>query len=161
MNIPKLFWGFRILDFAMFPVMWVLNRCRLEKPQETHMWHCVPWKQNLDLASCVSISGEIKHKSRFSPFFHMPLLGTGWESYIVLQPVNYRGDWYIGWKASDSGREKELNILKLKQGEPVKLLVSDSEVYFFGLDSEGRQIKLEKMGEGHLGDKKFSFLRQF
>ena len=161
MEIPKLWWGFKVLDFVLFPVMWVLNKCRLERPQETHMWHCVPWQRDLDLASCVTISGGNKKKSRFSPFFHMPLFGTGWENYIVVQPVDYKGDWFVGWKAFSLDREKELNILKLKQGESVKLLVSESGVIFFGIDTKGTQIKLEKVGEGYLGDGKFSFLRQF
>jgi len=159
--VPTLWWGFRFLDVFLTPFMWIFNKCRMEKPQETHPWHCTSWEMNLNKEICVCVSGGYERKFRFSPLFHIPLFGTGWEKYIVIRPIDYKGDWYVGWKALGSNRKEEINLLALKLGEPVRVLISKGEVTFFALNPQGEQIKLQQVGKGRLGDREFAHVRQF
>lgn len=158
MNIPNLWWGWKILDICLIPLMWVLNKGRWEKPQEKHHWHSIPWKGSINPMWCVINEGSIKKHKHFSPWFHMPILGTGWEHYLVVQPIRYTEDWYIGW---GSGEKNVINLKTLYNGEPVRVLISDGYARFFGCSKDGTQIPLQIIGEGYLGDPRFRHIRQF
>jgi hypothetical protein len=141
--------------------MWVFNKFRWERPQETHPWHIYRryWCM-IGRNWSVRIAGSKEQRSQpnFSPWFHMSILGTGWEEYIVLRP-DYAGSWHVGWVTP--GRSPEINRLRLKNGEKVKVLVSGGDVIFFGVTPSGDQVHLTKIDEGYLGDKKNAQVRQF
>ena len=164
-RIPPLWWGWRVLDYLLTPFMWVFNKFRWERPQETHPWHIYRkrdvWSLGvLNLSKAVVHIPESKEQlhSRWSPWFHIPILGTGWERYIVLRP-DCSGNWHIGWITP--GNSPEINRLRLKNGEKVKVLISGGDVIFFGVTPSGDKVHLTKLDEGYLGDKKNAQVRQF
>jgi len=159
-----LWWGWKVLDVLLVPFMGLLNKCRWERPQETHPWHYVAWLGNPNSVLAVQISGlQIADSSDlvawWDPRIHMPFLGSVWEHYIVLQPTDYADDWHLGYYTLNG--QPVVHRLALKRGESVRTLVFKGAITFFATDKFGAQIALKKIGEGRLGDQKFASVRQF
>ena len=85
----------------------------------------------------------------------MPIFG-GIETFMVIQPSSHTEIWHVGWIFPDG--TPEVNRLPLQ--ESVRVLVSSGTVTFFGVTPEGNQIELKQVGEGKLGDRKYSGIRQ-
>ncbi len=80
------------------------------------------------------------------PIFHVPIFG-GWRDYVVLSPYSVNQEWHVGWIASDV-----CGISRIKLSGPVRMLLGPGDVEFFGIDMEGCQIPICKIGQGKIGD---------
>lgn len=97
----------------------------------------------------VFCAGDKSARVRFwlkIPLFHIPLFG-GWKNYVVLQPADSDQGWHIGWLAHDVA-----GVSRIKVRGPVRLLLGSGNVSFFGVNTEGEQIKLCKIAQGRIGD---------
>lgn len=165
---------FRVLDFFLWPFMWLLAGTKLELPQETHYWHIQKIDCNIiekTLSSDLNIVLEGDDKSRFSMdisnfgLFHMPIFG-GWKNYIILKAESFTHHWNIGWRiySNTPVAASKCEIQKLPISSPfIKLLkgLPGQKVEFFAIDSDGSQAPLHLVGEGRLGDGKFRNVRLF
>lgn len=169
-SIPKLPLFFRVLDYAMVPIMFVLGGFNRDSMQETHPWHSY---RNFDVRTIdsrltVAHTGtEVSRlKQHFVFLFHAPLFG-GWKNYSVYMPAEARRPFFIGWVIYDTQSTKKLCEIGIN-----KLSIYDASIrmldgppnytgYFFAIDSSGKQIKLERTGSGRLGDNKYPGLRLF
>lgn len=75
----------------------------------------------------------------------MPIFG-GWRHYVVLEPCGNYTAWHVGWITEDS-----VGVTRLTLRGPVRMLMGPKMVTFFGINTEGRQISLAKVGEGTIG----------
>ena len=66
----------------------------------------------------------------------------------MLQPAKRTVPWHIGWRVSD-GR---LSVSLIPLTGPVRILRGPGSVEFFALESNGGQIKLQRLGRGVIGD---------
>jgi hypothetical protein len=132
--------------------MYLLAGTFREAPQQTHRWNNtkLKWKEleDFDHALMVRCKGRVSVRRWWGkiPIFHMPIFG-GWKHYVVIQPLN---DvlWHPGWIAGDV-----IGVSRITIQGPVRLLLGDKKVAFYGVDQEGNQIRLAKVGEGKVGDK--------
>lgn len=81
------------------------------------------------------------------PLFHLPILG-GWKNYVVLEPYCKAQEWHIGWISEDVS-----GISRIKVRGPARLLLGPCNVSFFGINTDGYQIAIQKVGEGQIGDR--------
>ena len=121
-----------------------------ESPQLTHYWNNIDLddSQIVDLQRVLMAfaTGDPEAKPRKSLLdvrFHM----GGWPNYVVLEPIDYIGTWYVGWITPKGAGASQVPI-----GHRVRMLRGPDETAFFGITQEGRQIPLRKVGEGKLGD---------
>lgn len=160
---------FRLLDYLMIPIMWILSGFKNDSPQETHHWHMQEIDPNL-VPDKVGIAVMGDDKSKFkgrSPIGlnHMPIFG-GWTNYVILQANGIAGHWHVGWKVKflAKGKKDICEIHKLKiYDDKIKVFkgINDSKKIFFGLDEAGKFIPLKIVGKGTLGDGKFNKVRLF
>lgn len=79
--------------------------------------------------------------------FHLPRLG-GWKNYVVLEPTSGDGKgWHVGWIAGNV-----IGVSRIPLNGPVRVLVGSGKVSWFGVNSDGGQIKLRQVGIGRIGD---------
>lgn len=142
----------KIGDTIMVPLMYLLQGNVQELPQRTHRWNNLHLKNyslsDLDSNMIERVSGDTHaHKRWFGiiPLFHMPILG-GWKKFVVLNPKSYTQEWYVGWIAFDA-----LGVTKIPVTGPVRLGIGPRQAYFFGLTKTGKQIEIDVIGEGHIG----------
>lgn len=163
--------AWRIIDYLMSPIMWMLCGFVLELPQESHLWHIQKFKtKQIDLKKCVVAKSDLETIFRTRGFkklaiFHMQLFG-GWNKYIILQNPNFNGHWNVGWHVVDkkTGKLEVNEIQKLKiYSDKIKLLKGhkDTVVYFLGINPDGSQIKPKIIDEGIIGDGKWKNVRLF
>ncbi len=158
---------FRFVDYLMIPIMWALAGFKMESPQESHKWH-IQKINNIKITDNKSVAVIGDDKSRFDNktlLIHIPVLG-GWKNYVVLKAENYKNYWFVGWKVKflNENRQDYCEVQKLRiHSQYIKVLkgISDSQKIFFGVDSEGKPIKLKNVGEGTLGDGKYKNVRLF
>jgi hypothetical protein len=142
----------RIADYLMMPIMYVLQGTIHEVPQRTHRWNNIHLR-NLEIDHLhadwvVIVPGDQTANERWFglvPLFHMPIFG-GWKKFIVIAPVEESGEWYIGWVAFDA-----LGISRIPLTGPVRVCIGPRQGQFFGLDADGRQIPISRVGEGVIG----------
>ena len=154
-------------DIILDPFMRLLSGAPGEVAQRTHVWNLraltTQEYSSLDPSRMVSVTGSYSgphHRTKIHHLglFHMPLLG-GWKDYIVIEPVQYSGEWYIGFLRNDH-HEKSEYISLIPVTGPVRMLKASEgiEVRFIGIDAGGNQIPIHIIGEGRIGDGKFSSL---
>ena len=166
LHVPRLPGFYRIIDFCMLPIMFLLGWLRRDAMQETHAWHV--WRDfrsgDINQALSVKYTGSDRTFHRHYVFlFHVPMLG-GWKKYLVVQPHDKKLDYRIGWIVYDKKRLKRVGVQRLiVHKQPIRILSGPANYsgYFFAVDVDGKQIKLEKIGEGMLGDGKYPNTRLF
>lgn len=144
----------RVANFLMVPFMYLLSGT-IERPQETHRWNNavlanedVAYLKQRGMIRCPPIPSSRRWLGKI-PIFHMPIIG-GWKKYIVVKKNHYDFDeWYVGWICQDV-----TGISRIPLRGPVRLLLGPKSVTFFGIRPDGSQVKLEKIGNGSIGDGK-------
>ena len=166
-RMPKLLPLFRLIDWAMVPIMFVLGGFKKDSVQETHPWHCFRGFSPDDIDQSLAVPHQGTDNSTFKRhflfLFHAPILG-GWKNYVVLQPKQPTTPFYIGWVTyhKDTKAPLDIGINKLPiVDRAVRLLSGPPHYagYFFAIDDKGRQIALEKVATGRLGDNAHPGLR--
>lgn len=132
--------------------MYVLGGFKLPL-QETHKWHIQKWNFQ---GSGLHVPGTDTH-ARFDVshgfgLFHMPLIG-GLTKYVVIETNNFTNHWYIGWTGS-------IHLLKIKQNR-IRLLTGKTGYKAFGLNSDGKALKIKIAGFGKIGDGQYNGVRLF
>jgi len=151
-----------VADILIRPLMWFVTPFG-ESPQLTHTWNNIRVKrskaEHLEAYAMVACEGDPKarpRRRRLDILFHLggllphiPLFSIyGWSRYIVIEPVDWKGDWYIGWITADSAGASQIPIR-----DQVRMLIGPENVAFFGVRSTNfEQIKLREAGRGKLGD---------
>lgn len=151
-HVPPLRWYEHVFDWLMIPVMYLIAGTLRETPQRTHRWNNKKLRRAevrhllqlfMVLSSCLPTRTRWFWKI---PLFHMPILG-GWKHYVVLEPSHLTGAmWHVGWVAGDV-----IGVSRVTLTGPVRVLVGDGDVSHFGLDAEGRQIPIRRIGVGTIG----------
>lgn len=160
MKIKQIPTMYRILDYLLTPVMYILGGCKMDSIQKTHGYHAKNINVILDNCKTIEITGDDTSRFKNSRgfinnrgYFHMPIFG-GWKSYVILENTEFSNAWFVGWKTPSF-----YQVSRLKISTPlVKLLKGrkGDKSIFFGFDLNGNQIKLKKVADGTLGDNKFS-----
>lgn len=155
MKVPKLNFIFRLLDFLLWPFMWILGGFNFSV-QETHPWHVKRFNWKKDGIKVKGDDTKAKFsQSGFSKYFglyHMPIFG-GLRKYIVLENNNFKEYWNIGW-------DNHIQILKIYRSK-IALLVGKEGYSAFAISDGKKEIKLKVIGFGVLGDGKYNKLRLF
>ncbi len=143
-------------DMLMLPIMFLVHWSLKESWQRTHFWNNIKIKdsdtiQNLRMdAHLIPFGGDASAASRwllgFIPIFHIPIFG-GWKKFVVLEPVSYEEEWFVGWYPGDVSA----GISRIPLKGSVRVLIGRSNVSFFGLDKEGNSIHLVQTGKGYVG----------
>ena len=146
-----LFW--RFLDLLLSPIMRILSgRAFFESPQTGHPWNVLTFKAAVLTTSMMvlekGIADAISRKHWLDPRFHLP---GGWKKFIVLEPIGYDEEWSVGWMVFGEGGKLLTQVSRLKQRGRVRVLIGREQAQFFGCKS-GKQIPIQKIGEGHIGD---------
>ena len=156
-KIPALF---RLFDYIMIPLMFVLGGFKRDSLQETHPWHCYREfnVESIDIAKTLKVQGEERaFKKHFLFLFHAPIFG-GWKRYCVLAPTNTGTPFHIGWIVKNIYDDIiDYGINKKPISDPaVRMLTGPTshQTLFFAVDDTGNQLNLTKIGEGVLGDGK-------
>jgi hypothetical protein len=153
-HIPPLGWWVRFADWAMIPVMYFVSGTLSEAPQRTHCWNNkklarpdAAYLWPLVMVHSAGILGSTERWWRKMPIFHMPIFG-GWKHYVVLEPLCSRGTpWHVGWIAHDV-----IGVSQIVAKGPVRVLLGSETVSHFGLNTDGTQVPVRKIGEGTIGD---------
>lgn len=138
-------------DRCMMPIMrhpWV--SFPHESPMLTHVWNNarVPASalSHLNRSLMVSRGGDPdapRRSSRFDLRFHL----GHWPRYVVVQPKDYVGRWYIGWIS-----ETHTGYSRIPVSRKARALRGPDATLWFGIAKEtNEQIHLEAVGEGRLG----------
>ena len=141
-------------DALMVPVMYLVSGTFRETPQRTHNWNvqtCNTSSDSIPTQFLLPVPGKGNASARFVagiPIFHIPIFG-GWKDYVVLQPKESKGTWFVGWITE----KRELQISKIPLSGRVRLLLGPQEASFFGVDKQsGELILLECIGSGRIGE---------
>lgn len=145
----------KVSDAAMYPLMRVLmelNGTPEESPQLTHRWNNKKLNtdevKHLNPDMMVRIAGDRSAWYLPSGLRHFPVIG--WQRYVVLRPKNWTANWFVGWITPDV-----FGISRIPIDGQVKVLRGTDGAFFFAVDAAGRQVAVEKVGRGKLGDGKF------
>jgi hypothetical protein len=142
----------RIADFAMLPVMYMLQGNFRESPQRTHRWNNLHLN-NADInifhaGMTESVAGDPEALSRWFgpiPLFHMVIFG-GWKKFVVLQPKILQTEWFVGWVVGDA-----FGLSQVPLDGRVRLGIGPQPAQYFGVDSTGRQIDIDIVSYGSIG----------
>lgn len=142
----------RVADFLMLPIMYLISGTFKETPQGGHRWNVKLFQQkeveSLDqkmMIHCQGVSKAMRRRWLF--LYHLPIFG-GWKYYILIEPVDHKGTWFIGFVARDV-----TGVSRIKLSRPVRMLVGKDDVSFFALDASScEQIAIKKIGQGRIGD---------
>ena len=132
------------------PLMYILAGTVWEEPPQTYPWNLERLRprqiQSFDrtpawMVPVDAATGAVKLGVRS----HMPVFG-GWRDYVVLEPVEYVGEWYIGWirDVVEASRTPLQGRVRMRRG--------DLSVLFFGTTKNGTQIRIRLVGEGRIGE---------
>lgn len=118
-----------------------------EKHQQTHKWNIRRLKpsqvESLDTNLFLYVPGADSFiKKHWGILFHFPILG-GWKHYVTLVPIEYVGNWHIGWN-------DEVSAIVLNG--PVRMLRGPNGQSFFALSESGEQVRLKQVGTGEIGN---------
>lgn len=152
-HVPPLGRLARIADYCMVPLMYLVSGTLSESPQKTHKWNNkklthadVRHLSFLQMVQSVGVPASQRWFGKI-PLFHMPIFG-GWKRYVLLSPIAERNIvWHVGWIAGDV-----IGVSRISCTGPVRVLIGPSVVAHFGLDTDGRQVPVVKIGEGSIGD---------
>lgn len=140
-------------DLLMLPIMYLLQGNFREIPQRTHRWNNVKLSaaqvKDFDASKVETVAGDENAHKRwlgFIPLFHMPIFG-GWKKFVVLQPKEHHGHWYIGWLVDDAFGVSQIPVVG-----KVRLGIGPIQAQYFGVDQEGKQIDIDIVGYGSIGD---------
>jgi hypothetical protein len=168
-SLPKTPSYFRIIDYAMIPLMYFLGGFKSDAVQETHPWHSFRGFNidEVDRTLAIENTGteSTSFKQHFLFLFHAPIFG-GWKQYVTFAPEVPVASFNIGWIVYDTHTKKLLdrgiNTLPVTNGM-IRVLSGPPNFtgYFFAVDANGEQIKLKEVGRGTLGDKQFPGIRLF
>lgn len=169
MHVPKTPAFLRMVDFFMIPVMFVLGGFRRDSMQETHPWHVFRGFEAGDINRELAVASRGDDTDGFQRhllfLFHAPIFG-GWKNYSVLAPKEPVSEFRIGWLVyhAETGEliEKGVNKLPVTNGA-IRLLNGPPyySSHFFAVDAEGKQVAMQKTGQGRLGDGKNPGVRLF
>src|SRR3989344_1948164 len=138
-----------VADILIRPLMWFVTPYG-ESPQLTHFWNNIRVARSavnhLEAYAMVACEGDPRAKPRHRRLdirFHL----GAWPRYIVIEPVEWKNVWYIGWITADGAGASQIPI----RGR-VRMLIGPEDVAFFGVrESDYEQIELQKAGEGVRG----------
>ncbi|MCX6760239.1 MAG: hypothetical protein NTW46_02755 [Candidatus Nealsonbacteria bacterium] len=151
LDVPPLGWLARLGDILMIPLMYLLSGTFCEQPQRGHLWNRIrlPLSKLAHLNRWAMVRfGSRRDVVRCSRIFvHLPFI-SGWRHYAVLSPEDFNKEWYVGWILPDRAAVRRITL----RGS-VRMLLGPEEVYFFGIDKNGRQIPILLIGEGRIGDR--------
>lgn len=139
-------------DLFMLPVMYLIAGTFKEAPQGGHRWNVKIFQrkevESLDQAMMIHCQGASKAmRRRWFFLYHLPIFG-GWKDYVLIKPVDQKGDWFIGFIAKDV-----IGASRIKLSGPVRMLIGKDDVSFFALDGENfQQLAIEKIGAGRIGE---------
>ncbi len=138
-------------DRVMWPIMhdfMVMNACS-DSPQLTHRWNNRRLSRvevaGIDHTLSVVVDGDPLARRLPGGLRHFPCIG--WQEYVVLRPSTWQGPWHMGWNAPDVASLSRIRLLG-----PARALRGPGHVEFFAVDSSGRQLKIEVVDYGRLGD---------
>lgn len=143
----------RFADWLAYPVMrFPFITDWGESPQLTHFWNNIRFAREktdgLDpelMVKCMGDPDAIIRRRRWDVRFHL----GGWSRYVVLEPYEWRDDWYVGWVTKSGAGVSQIPITRR-----VRMLVGPDDVAFFAVrSSDYRQIGLHEVGRGTLGDR--------
>lgn len=133
----------------VYPLM-VLIAPTGESPQLTHFWNNIRIEraevEHLEAYAMVECEGDPRAKRRRGRWdirFHI----NAWPQYLVIEPVDWKDNWYIGWIGAIAAGVSQVPI----KGQ-VRMLIGPEHVAFFGVrEGDYEQIDLRKVGRGVLG----------
>ena len=139
-------------DWVMWPIMhdcMVMNACS-DSPQLTHRWNNLRLSSaevaRIDKALAVIVDGDPLARRLPGGLRHFPCIG--WQEYVVLQPYDWSvRKWHLGWNALDVA-----GLSRIRLEGSARALRGPDIVEFFAVDVAGRQLKIEVVGHGRLGD---------
>lgn len=136
-------------DFVFDPVMRIMCGTWYENPQRTHRWN----NYHLRTENVAHLSREmmvchdgLPGETSVYPLFHLPVFG-GWRNYVVAMPVEKQQEWYIGWIAGSFAGVSRIPIAVM-----ARVLVGPGSVCWFGINANGDQIPIQKIGVGCIGE---------
>lgn len=137
----------RFFDILFEPWMRMATGSPWELPQRTNFWN----NKSLSAQSAFlkkdlmvfvrGIQGERKN----GIISHIPI--WGWKQYVVLAPLDLKENWHVGWMPPSALAGYSMIPIQSK----VKMRIGDGDVFFFGLNEDGYQIKLAEVGRGVVG----------
>lgn len=139
----------KIADLLMVPVMYAVSGTLREAPQRTHRWNNLRLTPNdvsvLDASLMAHYYGRADHRKRGKIRFHLPIFG-GWRDYVAIRPEDDE-PWHVGWIAPDV-----MGMSRIRITGAARVLRGNDDVCFFGISAkDGRQLRLEKVGTGTIG----------
>jgi len=133
-----------IADLLMLPIMAAFMGF-MGKAQETHFWNNrkMPPEERamIDRGLTLKHPGDPTAHRWGGLFAHLPICLGGWRKFIVIEPTDYTGVWYVGWVSG-------VSLIPLEG--PVRVLIGRGDAEFVAFNTEGVQISLRKIGEGQL-----------
>lgn len=155
MEVPKLNYIFRLLDFLLWPLMFLVGGFKFPV-QETHPWHVKRYPWNRKGLKIVGDDRKAKFSqsgiSKYLGLYHMPVFG-GLRKYVVIKADNFSNYWYVGW-------DNHIQILKIYDSS-IKLLVGKEGFSAYGWGDNGKNLQLKIVGFGELGDGRYKNIRLF
>ena len=153
-HIPPLRWHARLADWVMMPIMYIVSGTLSEAPQRTHWWNNemltarnVKYLLPHTMVRSSGISSKKRFRSKVIPIFHLPIFG-GWRHYVVLEPLCSQGaPWHVGWITKDV-----IGVSWITLNGPVRVLIGPEAVSHFGLNTDGTQVAVKKIGRGTIGN---------
>jgi hypothetical protein len=147
----------KILDTLLYPIMFAFNGFNKTDVQKTHPWHIKSFNKSLlSSKNTTLIKGKdtSKVKDVWFGLFHMPIFG-GWKNYVVLEPINYKGVWFLGWST-----QKHTQLNKIPISGAIKALEGPkgNTTYFFAIDKNKNFIELKVVARGKIGDEQYKNL---
>jgi hypothetical protein len=155
LKVHPLNWAARWADTLMIPAMYLVAGTLKESPQQTHFWNNaklqpqeVAHLQRDRMTHCKGIPDASPPRVAWIPLLHLPIFG-GWRNYAVLEPVEYNGQWHVGWQAGGAA-----GVSRIPVRGPVRMLVGPGDVSFFGVtagQAGGDQVRIRQIGSGRIG----------
>jgi len=153
MIVPQLNIIFRLIDFLLWPFMWILGGFRFPV-QESHPWNVKKWdwggKKGLKILRADK-NAKFGHENVFG-LYHMPIFG-GLTKYVVIEATGFDKYWFVGWKG-------QIQSLRIKENK-IMLLIGKNGFTAYGLGDNGMDLRLKTVGFGELGDGKYNGIRLF
>lgn len=147
---------YRILDYLLYPLMYVLQGNLTDSPQETHPWHVKKhrWKSKGVLIKGDDVNSKFGQSgiSKYLGLYHMPIFG-GLKKYIVIENKKFKKYWNVGWN-------NEMQILKIYDSK-VKLLPGKESYYIHALSDGSKEVSVKVVDSGRIGDGRYKSVRLF
>ncbi len=129
----------QILDLFFWPVLRVFWEPFSRK--NSHWWHWVDYHGEiispLIVKAPTEVAGEKSRQTRWDNFYQT---NFGWQTAVVVEPVDHKGFYRLGFVSKSEGRQQYCAILLTGSAAA---LVASEEVKFFALDYFGCQVPLK------------------